>query len=548
MSTQEKMNWKPLIVIILSMVMMYITSFSINVLIGPIVQELNWSVSGLQMVIVSASLIAGTLMVTAGRLGDKIGKKKVFLVGSIIYTVGLTIVVLAPNSTIFSIAWALIWPFGMVLIIPTSIAIIMYFYEGSQRAMAFGIYGAVLSIVSAVAPVVVGYLASIVSWRIALGLSPAFGVLTIIAAFTLPETEKDPSIKIDIPSVFLSVIAFGTFLIATTMASQYGWLMEKRPFEIGASVIPLGGLSIVPVMYLIAVVLLVIFFKRGASLTAKGETPLLSASILKNIPFTIGMTIQALLYFLIAAVLFTVSVFVQSAAGLDSFDTALTTLPISISVAAAAFFTANLGSKISPKLITIVGFVIVLVGTYLITQQISVDMTPFTTMTGSLVFGTGCGLVMAQIATLTMIKVPSEQDGEASGLSETMKEIVGQGFAIAFAGSILFGAVYSNMVDNYEKIEELQITKEDKEDIIIELEDTFMEITPEQEKVWVNEQLSEKTKEAYQQIVNNSAENAFRHTFWIVSIFTVISLLLSFFLPGMKLGNQEEEVTDEVTA
>ncbi|MBB6462538.1 MFS transporter [Flammeovirga kamogawensis] len=543
MSTQEKMNWKPLIVIILSMVMMYITSFSINVLIGPIVQDLNWSVSGLQMVIVSASLIAGTLMVTAGRLGDKIGKKKVFLIGSIIYTIGLTIVVLAPNSTIFSIAWALIWPFGMVMVIPTSIALIMYFYEGGQRATAFAIYGAVLSIISAIAPVVVGYLASVVSWRIALGLSPAFGVLTIIAAFTLPETEKDSSIKIDILSVFLSVVAFGTFLIATTMASEYGWLMEKRPFEIGGTVIPLGGLSIVPIMYAIAIVLLIIFFKRGAALTAKGETPLLSASILKNIPFSIGMTVQALLYFLIAAVLFTISVFVQSAAGLDSFDTALTTLPISIGVAFTAFGTASLGEKISPKLIVIVGFIIILGGSFLLTQQASVDMTWTSTISGALVFGIGCGLVMAQIATLTMIKVPSSQDGEASGLSETMKEIVGQGFAIAFAGSILFGSVYTNMVDGYEATEELQLSKIDKEAIIIELEDTFMEITPEQEKTWVQEQLPEKTKEAYQEIVNASAEKAFQDTFIIVSIFTLISLVLSFLLPGMKLGASEEKTT-----
>ena len=74
-------------------------------------------------------------------------------------------------------------------------------------------------------------------------------------------------------------------------------------------------------------------------------------------------------------------------------------------------------------------------------------MSPFTVVAGTLLFGVGCGLVMAQIATITMINVKPEQNGEASGLSETLKEIIGQGFAIAFAGSILFGAVYSSMVD-----------------------------------------------------------------------------------------------------
>ena len=103
MTNSGQASWKPLIVIALSMVMMYITSFSVNVLISAIVTDLKTSVANLQFVIVLASLIAGSLMVTAGRLGDKFGKKKIFLLGVIIYTVGLTIVVLSPNITIFTI-------------------------------------------------------------------------------------------------------------------------------------------------------------------------------------------------------------------------------------------------------------------------------------------------------------------------------------------------------------------------------------------------------------------------------------------------------------
>ena len=534
MSTSEKMNWKPLIAIIFSMIMMYITSFSINVLIAPIVQDLSWSVSGLQLVIVAASLIAGTLMVTAGRLGDKIGKKKVFLTGSIIYTIGLTIVVLSPNSTIFSIAWAVIWPLGMVMVIPTSIALIMYYYEGSQRAKAFGIYGAVLMAISAIAPVLIGYIASIANWRIALALSPAFGIITIIFAFTLPETTKDKDIKIDVWSVILSVLAFGTFLISTTMASNYGWIFEKRPFTIQGTEISFFGLSIVPVLYLVSAVLIYLFFRRGAALEKKGETPLLNASILRNIPFSVGMIVQALLYFLFAAILFVLSVFVQSAAGFDSFSTALTTLPISASVALFSFFTPGLGKKIAPKWIIISGFILVLIGNYLLGQQASVNMDPLTTISGSILFGIGCGLVMAQIATLTMIKVKPEQNGEASGLSETMKEIIGQGFAIAFAGSILFGSVYSFMATGYETVEGIELTVEQKDEIIVELEDTFQEITEVGEQEFIAT-LPEKTKNSYQEIVNDSAEKGFKKTLWILNIFVVISLVLSLFLPGMKM-------------
>lgn len=533
MADKTNMNWKPLIAIILSMIMMYITSFSINVLIGPIVQDLEWSVSGLQMVIVSASLIAGTLMVTAGRLGDKIGKKKVFLIGSIIYTIGLTIVVISPNSAIFSIAWAVIWPLGMVMVIPTSVALIMYFYEGTQRATAFGIYGAVLSIVSALAPLIVGFLTNHIGWRWSLALSPAFGILTIIAILGLPETTKDKGIKIDVLSVILSVLAFGLLLVSTTMASTYGWFAEKRPFVIGDIEISLG-ISIVPILYVVAFSLLIVFFQRGKKLKSKGNSPLLDASILSNGSFTVGMFVQALLYFLVAAVLFTLSVFLMSSAKFDSFSTALATLPISAAVALVAFTTPSLGKKIPPKWIIIAGFIIIGFGTWMISNQATVDMSTFGALTGTLLFGIGCGLVMGQIATMTMIKVAPEQNGEASGLSETLKEIIGQGFAIAFAGSVLFGAVYSEMVVGYAEVEQIELSKAERESIIIELEDTFAEITELEEQKFIAN-LPEKTKNAYQDIVNSSAELAMQKTYWVLNVFVAIALILSLFLPNLKL-------------
>ena len=126
-----------------------------------------------------------------------------------------------------------------------------------------------------------------------------------------------------------------------------------------------------------------------------------------------------MLYFLFAAILFTLSVFVQSAAGFDSFSTALTTLPVSLSVAIFSFFTPGLGKKIAPKWIIMGGFVLVFIGIYLLSEQVTLSMTPLTTVIGSIIFGIGCGLVMAQIATITMIKVKPEENGEASGLSES---------------------------------------------------------------------------------------------------------------------------------
>ena len=528
-------SWLPMIVIALSMVMMYITSFSVNVLLAPIVTDLNTSVTILQSVIVAASLIAGSLMVVAGRLGDKFGKKKIFIIGVIIYTVGLTAVVLSPNMGFFTIAWGVIWPMGMVLVIPTSIAMIMYYYEGSQQAFAFGIYGAVLSVVSAVAPVVVGFLTNEFSWRVGLSLSPVAGVLTLLLAFTLVETERDSTVKIDLLSVLLSVLSFGTFLISSTLGGEYGWFFQKRPLILGGEEVGLFGLSVVPFLYLLSAVLLTVFFVRGRQLVERGETPLLDGSLLKNIPFTLGMGVQALLYMVIMGTLFSVSVFLQAGVRFDSLQTALTILPFSVMVGVFSFFTPSLGKKIAPKWILITGCLAMIAGIWMIGHDASMQMTsPMDLLAAMLLVGTGGGLVMAQIGAVTMSTVPPEQGGAASGVSETAKEIIGQGLAIALAGSVLFGAVYASMVDDYSRLEGIPLSDAAHQQVVVELEDIFQEIGEKEEEEFISS-LPPKTRAGYSQILNDAAERGLGAALMAVGIAAVIMILLSLFLPATKI-------------
>jgi len=209
---------------------------------------------------------------------------------------------------VFTLAWAVIWPSGMVLIIPTSIALIMTFYEGGQRALAFGIYGAVLSAVSAVAPVIVGFLSDNLGWRLALSLSPIMGVVTVLFSLSLPETDKDSAVKIDISSVVLSVASFGLFLFTTTMAGRFGWIFQKRPLVVNGQTIELFGLSVVPLLYALSTVLLLVFLYRGRQLKNRGDSPLLDASLLKNVPFAIWMPFGALFFLVYAGYLCAVSV------------------------------------------------------------------------------------------------------------------------------------------------------------------------------------------------------------------------------------------------
>jgi uncharacterized membrane protein len=341
-------------------------------------------------------------------------------------------------------------------------------------------------------------------------------------------------VKIDLPSVFLSVLSFGIFLMTSTLAGQYGWFFQKRPLVLGGEEIGLFGLSVVPLLYLLSIGLLIAFFMRGRRLVARKESPLLDGTLLKNIPFSLGMIVQALLYMVIAGVLFAVSVFLQAGVRFDSLQTALTILPFSVLVAAFSFITPGLGKLIAPKWIIVAGCLVMLLGIWMTGNDASMQMTPMDLLPAMLLLGAGGGLVMAQIATVTMSTVAPEQGGAASGLSETAKEIIGQGFAIALAGSVLFGAVYASMVDDYARLEGIQLNDAEHQQIVVELEDIFQEISEKEEEAFVDS-LPPKTRAGYPQIVNDAAQLGLGAALFAMNIGVAIMLILSLLLPATKL-------------
>jgi hypothetical protein len=149
--------------------------------------------------------------------------------------------------------------------------------------------------------------------------------------------------------------------------------------------------------------------------------------------------------------------------------------------------------------------------------------------------GIGGGLIMAQISAVTMSTVKPEDSGAASGLSETLKEILGQGFAIALAGSILFGSVYAFMAQSYADLEGLDLSDEQQESIVLELEDTFQSITEIEEQEWVAD-LPDKTRQAYSEIVDNASKRALQRALLAMNLFIAVSILLTLLLPARKMN------------
>jgi hypothetical protein len=227
-------------------------------------------------------------------------------------------------------------------------------------------------------------------------------------------------------------------------------------------------------------------------------------------------------------------VYLQAGVRFEGLQTALTTLPFSVVLAMLSFATPALGRKIAPKWIVIAGAVVMGCGVFMAGQLASVKMTPLDLLLPMVLAGVGSGLIMAQYTGITMMTVPPEQSGEASGLSETMKEIIGQGFAVALAGSVLFGAVYSAMVDDYARLEGEKLTKSEHQKIVVELEDTFQAISEADEAKFVAT-LPDKTQKAYQQIVEDAGKKGLNTVLMTMNVFLIVIAGLALLMPARKM-------------
>ena len=166
------------------------------------------------------------------------------------------------------------------------------------------------------------------------------------------------------------------------------------------------------------------------------------------------------------------------------------------------------------------------------------QMSPMDLLPAMALLGVGGGLVMAQVTSVAMSTVSPEHGGAASGFAETVKEIIGQGLAIALAGSVLFGAVYASMVDDYARLEGIKLSDAEHLQIVVELEDVFQEISEKEEEAFVSS-LPPKTRAGYPQIVDDAAERGLGAALMAMLAVVAIMLLLSLFLPATKIRDPE---------
>ena len=430
--TIREHSWIPLILVACASFIITLDSTFMNVSISQVVADLNTTVSTIQMIMAFYTLITAAFMLLSTKLQDIVGKKRLFLIGAVLYGIGTFIAAISQSDTMLFIGWAVIEGFAGALMTPATVSIISGTYSGERRTFALAIESVMAALSAAVGPLFGGIMTTFLSWRYGFASELIIVIFILVMRNKIPDFEPTESKRdLDITGAIISFIGLILFVL--------GILMLTEDATTSTAVIILG------------IIALAVFALFEIKRKRKGKVPLLDMDLFKDKNLRVGSTIILLSYIVMGGGLFVVSLFMQTVLNLNAFNTGLTTLPLTLGLLIFAAIAPSLTDKLNHKSLMAIGSIIAIIGCLLLSYQFKMNTTMLNLMPGMFVLGSGIGFIMALSTDIALINIPDENQNNASGITTT-GQTLGESMGTAIIGIILILGVIggiANGVDTY---------------------------------------------------------------------------------------------------
>ncbi|MFD5915171.1 MFS transporter [Kitasatospora sp. NPDC058201] len=417
-------KWWPLIAVSLG-VFMLLTDISIVIVALPdIGAALGMDFDGLQWVMDGYALALAALLLGLGALADRVGRRRVYTAGLAVFAVASLGCGLAPNGGVL-IAARIVQATGGAAMFATAMALLNLAYRGRDRAVAFGVWGAVSGAAAATGPVAGGLLTEYLGWRsVFLVNLPVAVAAVILTRRTLPESRNPDAHRIDLPGAAAFTVAAGSAVLLLIRGGADGW---TSPSVLGAAGTTAAAL---------AVFLLV---------ERRSPHPLLDLALFRSPVFT-GVMLCGLVYSAAAfSYLPYTSLWLQSVLGRGPMAAGLTLLPMSL-VAFAVSALAGRRLAVLPPAVPLAGGLAVIGAGALLQCTLDASSTWTALLPGLALTGLGVGAVSPVLAAGAMAAVPPERGGMAGGALNTFRQL-GQALGIAFLGLVLHQGLRASLAD-----------------------------------------------------------------------------------------------------
>jgi MFS family permease len=438
-------KWGLVTILALAQFIMVLDSTVMNVSISTVVKDLNTTAAMLQTAITLYTLTMASFMLIGGKLGDIYGKRKIFIVGAMIYALGSFITAISPNVWVLILGWSLVEGLGAVLVIPAIAALIASNYHGKDRIAAFAIIGGISGVSATAGPLIGGYVTTYLSWRYVFIAEVVIMLGVLLFKRLLVDKSVAKKSKIDILSATYSVAGLMLLVFGILQSKVWGWVQPMAKPEIAGHEIAPLGISLVFYLIIIGIILLKMFYNRQQKLLAKAKDPLLDVSMLSSKQLRSGLGVLMAQYIITAAVFFVIPVYLQMTLGYDALETGLKILPLSISLILFSVIGTRLINRWTAKRIVRVGQVLLIVSSIALLGSISTDLKSTIFAVGMFLLGAGLGLLASQIGNVNMSAVPNDKSSEVGGLQGVFQNL-GASLGTALIGSIMIMSLTNTFV------------------------------------------------------------------------------------------------------
>ena len=419
--------------------LMTLDSSVMNVSIATVANDLGTTVTGIQTAITLYTLVMACLMITGGKLGSIMGRRRAFALGAIIYGCGSFTTSIAPNLGVLLLGWSLLEGIGAALIMPAIVALVAGNFPPAARPKAYGLIAAAGAIAVAVGPLLGGLVTTYASWRYVFAGEVVIVVFILAVSRKIHDAPVDHKPKLDAIGAVLSSTGLALAVLGVLKSSEWGWI---KPKEGGASWL---GLS--PTFWFIIAGMLVLWlFVRWLSrMERTGKEPLIDRGLFKSKQLTGGLIAFLFQFLLQSGVFFVVPLYLSVVLGLTAVDTGVRLLPLSIALLVAAVGVPRFFPRARPRGIVRLGMLLFLAGILTLMAGIDVDATESVIAVPMILVGLGIGCLASQLGAVTVSAVPDEKSPEVGGLQNTATNL-GASIGTALAGSVMIAVLTASFI------------------------------------------------------------------------------------------------------
>jgi EmrB/QacA subfamily drug resistance transporter len=424
----EKRKWFTLGAVSFGLFMIMLDNTVVNVALPSIAGDLHIGLSELEWVVTGYALTFAALMLSGGKLADAYGRRRLFVLGIIVFTAASLGCGLASTGGVL-IGARIVQGVGAALMNPATLSIIAATFPPRQRGMAIGIWAGVSALALAIGPLVGGLITEHASWNWIFFINVPIGVAAVAASYLFIDESKDMRAdqRLDFPGLFTSGLGLFALTYGLIEANTYGW-----------------GSARILASFAIAAVLLAAF----VWIEIHGRTPMLDVSLFRNTTYVGANLVMLLVALAMFGVFFFVSLYMQNVLGYSAVQAGAAFLPMTMLIVLIAPVTGKLSDKYGSRWFLTGG--LSLLGVQLLYfSQLGATATYWELLPAFIIGGIGMAMTMTPASAAAMRAVPVDRAGVGSAVLNSARQ-VGGSLGIAVMGAIVAASVTVTLQTAYQ--------------------------------------------------------------------------------------------------